>query len=96
MFGPGGNYGFWYGDKHFSRVYSRNVILYFLGRIFFVPIKFMLKLLISSIAGGAALIAVRAVGGFFGLILPVNPVNAVITGLTGFPGIAGLLIYFNI
>lgn len=71
-------------------------ILYFLGRIFFVPIKFMLKLLISSIAGGAALIAVRALGGFFGLVLPVNPVNAVITGLTGFPGIAGLLIYFNI
>ena len=66
-------------------------ILYFLGRIFFVPIKFM-----SSIAGGAALIAVRALGGFFGLVLPVNPVNAVITGLTGLPGIAGLLIYFNI
>ena len=56
----------------------------------------MLKLLISSIAGGAALIAVRALGGFFGLVLPVNPVNAVITGLTGLPGIAGLLIYFNI
>ena len=56
----------------------------------------MLKLLISSIAGGAALIAVRALGGIFRLCSPVNPVNAVITGLTGLPGIAGLLIYFNI
>lgn len=71
-------------------------ILYILGRIFFVPLRFMLKLFISSLAGGIALIIVRFVGEGFDLILPVNPVNAVITGITGLPGIAGLLIYFNI
>lgn len=72
------------------------LLLYFIGRLFFVPIKIILKLLISSIAGGIALVIIRIVGANFGITLPVNPVNAVITGLTGVPGIVGLLLYFNV
>lgn len=72
------------------------LILYFIGRLFFVPIKIILKLLVNSIIGGAALVIIKLIGANFGIMLPVNPVNAIITGLTGIPGILGLLIYFNL
>lgn len=72
------------------------LILYFIGRLFFVPIKIILKLLVNSIIGGAALVIIKLIGANFGIMLPVNPVNAIITGLTGVPGILGLLIYFNL
>ena len=63
------------------------LILYFIGRLFFVPIKIILKLLVNSIIGGAALVIIKLIGANFGIMLPVNPVNAIITGLTGVPGI---------
>ena len=72
------------------------LILYFIGRLFFVPIKIILKLLVNSFIGGAALVIIKLIGANFGIMLPVNPVNAIITGLTGVPGILGLLIYFNL
>lgn len=72
------------------------LLLYFLGRLLFVPIKLLLKLILSSIAGGAVLIIIRLAGGLFGLILPVNPVNAVLVGVTGVPGLIGLILYFNL
>lgn len=72
------------------------LMLYFLGRLFFVPIKLLLKLMFSSILGGAALIVIRFTGDIIGFNLPVNPVNAVIAGVAGAPGVLGLLLYFNI
>lgn len=72
------------------------LVLYFVGRLLFVPVKILLKLIFSSILGGAVLIIVRLTGDIIGFVIPVNPVNAVIAGLTGAPGVLGLLLYFNI
>ena len=72
------------------------LILYFIGRLFFIPIKIILKLLVNSIVGGVVLVIIKLIGANFGIVMPVNPINAIITGLTGIPGILGLLIYFNL
>lgn len=72
------------------------LLLYFLGRVFFVPLKAIFRLLINSLIGGLVLIVVRVTGMYLGIILPVNPLNSVIVGITGLPGVIGLLIYFNL
>lgn len=72
------------------------LLLYFFGRMFFVPIKILLKLVLCSIAGGLCLAVLHILGSGLGISLPVNPVNAVIAGVTGVPGVLGLLLYFNL
>lgn len=72
------------------------LLLYFFGRIFFIPIKMLLKLLLCSVVGGAVLVLLHIFGAKWGLTLPANPVNAVIAGATGVPGVVGLLLYFNL
>lgn len=52
------------------------LLLYFCGRLLFVPLKFMLKLLICSLAGGVLLVLIRVFGDAMGLFLPINPVNS--------------------
>lgn len=72
------------------------LLLYFCGRIFFVPVKILLKLMLCSIAGGICLAALHILGSSLGISMPVNPLNAVIAGITGVPGVVGLLLYFNL
>ena len=56
------------------------LLLYFCGRLLFVPLKFILKLLICSLAGGVFLVLIRIFGDTMGLFLPINPVNSLIAG----------------
>lgn len=72
------------------------LLLYFCGRLLFVPLKILLKLLACSLAGGVILIFFRILGGQIGMTIPVNPLNAVITGVCGVPGVLALILYFNL
>ena len=72
------------------------LLLYFCGRLLFVPLKFILKLLICSLAGGVFLVLIRIFGDTMGLFLPINPVNSLIAGVCGVPGVAALLLYFQL
>ena len=72
------------------------LLLYFCGRLLFVPLKILLKLLACSLVGGVLLILLRILGQQIGLTLPVNPLNAIITGVCGVPGVLALLLYFNL
>lgn len=69
--------------------------IYFFGRLLLQPLKFILKLMASSIAGGAVLLVLNGVGGSFGIFVPLNIITAVVVGLTGVPGLAVLLVYFQ-
>ena len=71
------------------------LLLYFCGRLLFVPLKFILKLLICSLAG-VFLVLIRIYGDTMGLFLPINPVNSLIAGVCGAPGVAALLLYFQL
>lgn len=76
--------------------YAGAVILVFIfGRLFLWPLKIILKLVLNSLIGGAAILVINALGAPFGIVIPLNALNAVITGILGLPG-AILLILFNI
>ena len=76
--------------------YAGAVILVFIfGRLFLWPLKIILKLVLNSLIGGAAILVINALGAPFGIVIPLNALNAVITGILGLPG-AMLLILLNI
>jgi len=60
--------------------------------VFAKPIRFILRLLINTALGFAALLLINYLGAGFGISLGVNWVNAAVTGILGLPGVALLLI----
>lgn len=61
-------------------------------KIFKKPLKILLKLLVNTLIGFAALILINYLGHFVGIAIGVNWVNAAIVGVLGVPGVALLLI----
>ncbi len=72
------------------------MMIYLFGRLLIVPVKFLLKLIASSVVGGLVLLLINVAGGGLGIALPVNIITALIAGVLGVPGVLGLLVYFNI
>ena len=66
-----------------------------IGKIFIVPIKWILKLLINSILGAVILAAINTIGSLWGIHVGINFVTAVIVGVLGVPG-AALLVVFSV
>lgn len=71
------------------------VLLYIVGRMFFMPLKLVFKLIYNGLIGGAMLWAVNFVGGHFGFTVAINPMTALLAGFLGLPGVI-LLILFKI
>jgi inhibitor of the pro-sigma K processing machinery len=68
------------------------ILLYMLGWILLVPIKFLTKLIWNGILGGLLLLLVNWVGQFWGINLSINPITALVAGFLGIPGVILLLI----
>lgn len=68
------------------------LIVFVLAGVCLKPIKFMVKLLINSVIGGLALIALNFLGEYVGIHIGVNPVTAIAVGVLGVPAVAGLLL----
>lgn len=68
------------------------VLLYMTGWLLLVPLRFLLKLIASSLLGAAALVLINAVGGVFAVTVSINPLSAFVAGYFGLPGIILLLI----
>lgn len=60
--------------------------------IFRKPIKILLKLIINTVIGFAALFAINYLGAFIGIAIGINWINAIIVGLLGVPGVALILL----
>ena len=74
--------------------YAGAIILIFLiGKIFLWPIKLVLKLVLNSVIGGAAILMINVLGAGFGIFIPLNILNALIVGVLGLPGAVLLLIF---
>lgn len=65
-------------------------------RLFFRPVKWLLKALLNGIVGGLILAAINLVGGFAGLTVIITPLSALLAGFLGIPGIALIMILQNI
>ena len=71
------------------------IFLFIFGRIFILPLKSIMKLIINSILGGILIVIINAVGANFGFHIGVNIITSMFVGLLGLPG-AGLLIILQI
>lgn len=70
------------------------LLLYVLGRLFYLPARLFGRLIGSAILGGVVLLLINWAGTLlinrgaaFTLHLPLNPVTALLVGLLGVPGV---------
>ena len=66
--------------------------IFLIGRIFIVPIKKILKLILNSIFGGIIIYVINLIGANFGFHIGLNIINSIIIGLLGLPGAVCLII----
>ena len=66
--------------------------LFIFGRIFIVPIKKVLKLVINSILGGITIYIINLIGVNFGFHIGLNFFTSIILGLLGLPGVVCLIV----
>ncbi|MGF7058452.1 pro-sigmaK processing inhibitor BofA family protein [Brassicibacter mesophilus] len=68
------------------------ILLYLLGWLLIIPIKYLFKLIVNGIIGGVLLLIVNFLGGFIGIYVGINPVTALIAGFLGVPGVILLIV----
>lgn len=66
--------------------------LFLIGKIFILPIKSVLKLVINSCIGGLLIYLINLVGGLFSFHIGLNYITAIFTGILGVPGVILLVI----
>ena len=71
------------------------IFLFIFGKIFFLPVKSMIKLIFNSILGAILLYIINIIGGNFGFHIGINIFTSICVGILGIPG-AGLLVVLQI
>ena len=66
--------------------------IFIFGRIFIVPIKKILKLVLNSVLGGLTIFSINLIGANFGFHIGLNIFTSVVVGLLGLPGAVCLII----
>ncbi len=66
--------------------------IFIFGRIFIVPIKKILKLVLNSILGGVVIFIINLIGANFGFHIGLNFFTSILIGLLGLPGVVCLII----
>lgn len=66
--------------------------LFIFGRIFIIPIKKILKLVLNSVLGGITIFLINFIGASFGFHIGLNIFTSIIIGILGLPGAVCLVI----
>ena len=66
--------------------------LFLFGKIFIVPIKKVLKLVINSILGGCVIWIINLIGASFNFHIGLNFFTSILIGLLGLPGAVCMII----
>lgn len=66
--------------------------IFIIGRIFIVPIKKILKLILNSVLGGIVIYVINLVGANFGFHIGLNIINSIVIGVLGLPGAVCLVV----
>jgi len=69
------------------------ILLYIIGRMFFMPIKLVFKLIYNGLLGGAMLWVVNFIGSQVGFMIAINPLTALVAGFLGLPGVILLILF---
>ena len=68
------------------------IVIFIIIKMFYTPIKFVIKIMLNSVFGGIILLALNTVGNSFGMSIGINAFTALITGVLGAPGLSMLLL----
>jgi len=68
------------------------ICLFIVGRLFYVPIRYIVKLSINSILGAIVLYIINLVGSSFGFHIGIHIGTAIIVGILGIPGAVLLIV----
>lgn len=68
------------------------IILFFLGRVLFNPMKIITKIIYNTILGGIALFVINLIGKPIGFSIAYNAATIIVTGFLGIPGVILLVI----
>lgn len=60
--------------------------LFIFGKVFIVPIKTILKLVINSVLGGVVIFLINFIGAYFNFHIGLNLVTSIFVGILGIPG----------
>lgn len=63
------------------------LLLYVLGYALLMPVKLIFRLILNSVIGGALVLVLNFVGGYFGFHLAFNLLSAITVGFLGVPGV---------
>jgi len=66
--------------------------LFIFGKVFIVPIRKILKLVINSILGGITIFLINLIGGIWGFHIGLNVFTSILIGILGLPGVVLLVI----
>ena len=68
------------------------IFLFIFGRIFVLPLKSILKLIVNSILGALLIWFINLIGGAFGFHIGLNLVTSIVIGILGLPGAILLIV----
>lgn len=66
--------------------------LFIFGKVFIVPIKTILKLVLNSILGGVVIFLINFIGAYFNFHIGLNFMTSIFVGLLGIPGAIAIVI----
>ena len=66
--------------------------LFIFGRLFIVPIKTILKLVVNSILGGITIFIINIIGSIWGFHIGLNLITSIFVGILGIPGVIVIVI----
>ena len=68
------------------------IVLFIVGKVFYLPLKHIIKLLLNSVLGGFLIYIINVVGSSYGFHIGLNVWTAVFTGILGVPGVVVLVL----
>lgn len=68
------------------------IFLFIFGKIFIVPIKTILRLVINSILGGIIIFIINLIGSIWNFHIGVNLITSIFVGILGIPGAVVIII----
>lgn len=60
--------------------------LFIFGKVFILPIKTILKLVLNSVLGGFLIFLINFIGAYFNFHIGLNLITSIFVGLLGIPG----------
>ena len=73
-------------------IFACIITLWFVGKIFSVPLKALFKLIINSFLGGLIIFIINTIGATWNFHIGLNVITALIVGILGIPGAILLMI----